>query len=124
MKDKWAKNVCPFCKDQGFDSIIGDPLPGETVISFTHTMTSDHDTLDFATVTAKQLGVVGPRNQRIIHQMRDIMYRVFATRADEGDESHTEAGATYQYTKDYTGFVFYGESGYTYDFVVIGRVNF
>jgi len=128
MKDKWAKDVCPFCKDQGFDSIIGDPKPGETVISFSHTISGASEALVIETETAKALltpfGEAGRPNGRVIHQMRDTLYRVFISRADEGDEAHAESNATYIGAKTLTGFTIYGESGYTYDICIVGRVNF
>jgi hypothetical protein len=32
MKGKWIKDYCPYCKDQGFDSVIGNVAPGEVVL--------------------------------------------------------------------------------------------
>ncbi len=127
MKDKWAKDVCPFCKDQGFDSIVGDPKPGETVIGITHTMVGAADTLDFLTYTAKEYGPhtgISVQNTRIIHQMADLLYRVFISRADEGDEATDESNSTYIGTKTLTSFVVNGIAGHTYDIIVVGRVNF
>jgi len=125
MKDKWVKNVCPFAHDQGFDSVIGDVKPGETVFGFTHTMAAAHDHLNFATETAVEQGTSGKgtTGQRTIHQMEDTYYRVFASKVST-DGGASEGAGTYEVTKALDGFVLYADNGYMYDIIVIGRVKF
>ncbi len=125
MKDKWVKDVCPFAKDQNFYSVIGEVVPGETVFGFTVTMTGASQAVDFATETAREQGTAGKgtTGQRIIHQMADAYYRVFATKVST-DGGASEGNATYEVTKSVTGFTLYGDNGRTYDVIVIGKVLF
>jgi hypothetical protein len=124
MKDKWISQVCPFARDQGFDSVIGDVKPGETVFGFTHTMVAAHDHLNFAVETAVEKGTSGKgtKGQRIIHEMADIYYRVFASKIST-DGGASEGAGTYEVTKAVNGFILYADIGMMYDVVVIGRVR-
>ena len=124
MKDKWISQVCPFAHDQGFDSVVGDVKPGETVFGFTHTMVAAHDHLNFATETAIEQGASGKgtTGQRIIHEMADTYYRVFASKVSI-DGGASEGSGTYEVTKAVNGFILYADITKMYDIIVIGRVR-
>lgn len=108
-KGRWVKDICPFAKDQGFNSVIGDEAPGETVFGFTHTMSGTTETLTFKTET------VG-----LVTQMADKNYRVLVTKSSTG--SIVAATTAAIGAKLETTFAIRGESGKAYDIIVIGRV--
>lgn len=109
MAGKWAKDSCPFCKDQGFYSVIGDVKPGEIIFGFPYVMGRSPDTLDFETETGGK-----------VREMADINYRVFAVRVDLGSVSEATIYSVSNKTK--LSFDLAGDDGGSYDVVVVGRV--
>jgi len=108
-KGRWVKDICPFAKDQGFDSVIGDVAPGETVFGFTHLMLSSSDTLTLKAVT-----------NGLVTEMADRNYRVLVTKTAAGSiVAGSEAIIT---TKTKLTFVLKGENALSYDVIVIGRI--
>jgi len=107
MKGRWVKDICPYAKDQGFNSVIGDVRPGEKIFGFTVTSTSTDMTLTLKTVTGGK-----------VTQMHDLNYRVIPVKVDTG----SVAAVAYIKTKAKTSFHLCAENNKIYDIVVIGRV--
>ena len=108
---KWFKDSCPYCKDQGFDSVIGDVEAGETIFGFTHTMVATADKLTFATETVNR-----------ITQMADTDYKVIATRITATSGGGSEVSVPYIYDQHVGYFYLAGEAGWQYDVIVRGRI--
>ena len=109
MKRKWIKDYCPFAKNQGFYSIVGNVGKGQKVFGFSHSQVAGTDAIVLATVTRKA-----------ITQMQDTGYEVIIT------DTSTASVVTLVYTtgKTKVGFNIVGEAAATYDVVVIGNVNY
>jgi hypothetical protein len=108
-KGRWVKDSCPFAKDQGFNSVIGDVAPGEQIFGFTHTMSSTPDTLTLKTET-----------NGLVSEMADRNYRVIATKVSTG--SIAALGEPVISAKTKLSFDLDGENSTDYDLIVIGRV--
>lgn len=106
-KGKWIKDTCPYAKDQGFYSVIGDVRPGETVFGFSVTTGSTDHSCVLKTVTEGK-----------VVQMDDTNYRVIATKVGAG----SVATVPIVKTKTKTSFNIAGENAKVYDVIVIGRV--
>ena len=109
MKGKWIRDYCPYCKDQGFDSIIGDVAPGEMVFGFYHNQTGALDIINLNTATGGK-----------ITMMRDTNYRVLVTKISAG----SEVSAPYSLRKGKDQFYLGAEAGEEYDIVVVGHVGY
>jgi len=110
MKKRWISQYCPYAKDQGFLSVIGDVAPGEIVFGFTITGTGSGQSVVFSAATTGR-----------VHQMKDTKYRVQITKCTSGS---IVATAAYHYSQTKVGFVMDVESGEDYDVVVIGKVSY
>lgn len=106
-KGRWVKDSCPYAKDQGFNSVIGDVRPGETVFGFSITTTSTSHTCTLKTVTAG-----------LVTQMDDTNYRILVTKVSAGSVVTVPTTAT----KTKTSFILQAENAEDYDVIVIGRV--
>ncbi len=109
MKNKWIKDYCPYAKDQGFDSVIGNVAPGETVFGFRYRITATPEALTFASVTENR-----------VTMMRDTGYRVLITKVSAGSEATIPS----YYLPAKLGFTIVGENGEDYDVIVVGRVGY
>ena len=109
MKRKWIKDYCPFAKNQGFYSVVGNVNKGQRIFGFAHTQVAGADTITLSTAT-----------RNVVTQMQDTGYEVIL--------SDTSAGSVvtlcYVSTKTKTSFVLNGEAAAVYDIVVIGNVNY
>jgi hypothetical protein len=109
MKGKWIKDYCPYCKDQGFDSVIGNVAPGEVVFGFYHLQSGSPEIITFKTATNGK-----------VTMMRDTNYRVLATKISAG----SEVSAPYNLRKYKDLFYLAAESGEEYDIVIVGKVGY
>jgi len=110
MKRRWIKDFCPFAKDQGFLSVIGDVAPGEILFGFSIVSTGAGQVVVFSTATSGK-----------VHQMKDNRYRVQISKCSAGSIVTTEA---FHYNQTKIGFTMDAESGQEYDVVVIGKVAY
>jgi hypothetical protein len=117
MKGKFTKDYCPFAKDQGFLSVIGNVALGESVFGFTVTSTGAGQAIVFATVTAPYSGQSGNK----VHEMKNIRYKIQITKVSSGSLIGT-VGFWHDPLK--TGFTMEGETGEDYDVIVVGKVAF
>jgi hypothetical protein len=109
MKGRWVKDSCPYARDQGFQSVVGNVAPGETVFGFTYLMTSASDTITLKTVT-----------KGLVTQMADKQYRVIPMKVDTG--SIADADIPRVSSKKEATFVLSAENAKYYDVIVVGRV--
>jgi hypothetical protein len=107
MKNKWVSSICPFAKDQGFSSVIGDVAPGETVFGFTHIQVAAQDDIYFRIATSGK-----------VNQMSNTNYKVEVTKVSADSEVSVPFG--YNQYKDH--FTLDAEAGEQYDVVVIGKM--
>ena len=110
MKGKWIKDYCPYAKDQGFDSVIGNVAPGETVFGFRHVLVAGTDTLNLNTVTEGK-----------VTMMKNTNYRILVTKVDAGSTLTAVAYTSWKY-KD--AFNLTGDAGGTYDIIVVGKIGY
>jgi len=115
MKRRWVKDYCPFARDQGMDSIIGDVAAGETVFGFQFL----HPGGPGALVNLK-ISTNGK-----VTQMQDAFYKVFVTKSatavyPPGIPAVVNKPYAYEQYADH--FQLYGDTGEWYDVVVIGKV--
>jgi hypothetical protein len=108
VKKLWAKDFCPFCRDQGFYSIIGDVALGEQIFGFKLTSTGSAQTVTLSTATAGK-----------VHQMKDEKYRLFITKLDSQVET-----IPCSYTRTKVNFIMDGDTGTEYDVLIVGKVAF
>jgi hypothetical protein len=109
MKRKWIKDYCPYAKNQGFYSVVGNVDKGQKVFGFEHTQSAGSDTITFASAT-----------RNIVTQMQDTSYEVILSDTSSG--SVVTICSVLSKTK--TSFALVGESSAVYDVVVIGNVNY
>ena len=108
---KWFKDSCPYCKDQGFPSVVGDVETGESVFGFTHLqVNSGADTITFATETGGK-----------VHNMADTDYKVLVTRTDAGSEATSNA-LTIVSAQTRVSFALTGVTAQYYDVIIRGRI--
>jgi len=112
MRKRWVKDYCPFSRDQGFLSVIGDVAPGEQVFGFSYTMGSGTATVTFKTETHGR-----------VTQMKDLNYRVQLTKVTAASGA-SEGSEAYVRTQTETTFVLVGDNSQVYDVIVIGRINY
>lgn len=112
MKKRWVKDYCPYAKDQGFLSVIGDVAPGEQVFGFTYLTVGGDDVITFATETHKR-----------VTQMKDTNYRVQLTKVTAASGA-SEGSEAYVRTQTAVSFVLIGDTAQLYDVIVIGRINY
>jgi hypothetical protein len=109
---KWFKDSCPYCKDQGFNSVIGDVEAGETIFGFAHTQVATADKITFSTATSGR-----------VTQMVNTDYHVEATRVNVGSAGASEASVSFVYDQHLDYFYLAGEVGDgEYEVIVRGRV--
>jgi hypothetical protein len=109
MKRKWIKDYCPFAKNQGFYSVVGNVDRGQKVFGFAHTQVAGADTITLSTAT-----------RNVVKQMQDTGYEIMVT-----DTSVTSVVTlVFTTSKTKTSFVLNGEAGATYDVVILGNVNY
>src|SRR4030043_2369827 len=108
-KGKWVKDSCPFAKDAGFDSVIGDVKPGETVFGFTFTR-SGGGTTEKVTIKTATGGKVT--------EMFDTDYKVGITKVSADSVGAAATPCVYDQHKEY--FYIVAEDGEEYDIVVNG----
>jgi hypothetical protein len=109
MNTKWVRNLCPYAKDQRFDSVIGDVVPGEIVFGFSHTQVAGQDTIIFSTATSNK-----------VTQMVNTDYKVQVTKVSSG----SEVSVPFAYTQYETSFILDAEAAEDYDIIVIGKVRY
>jgi len=109
MKRKWVKDFCPYAKNQGFYSVIGNVDKGQKIFGFEHTQAAGSDTITFASAT-----------RNVVTQMQDTSYEVILS--DTSTASVVTMCAVITKTK--TSFILVGEANAVYDVVVIGNVNY
>lgn len=109
MKGKWIKDYCPYAKDQGFDSVIGNVAPGELVFGFKHTQVGATDSLFFKTITEGK-----------VTMMRDTFYRILVTKTSGG----SVASVPYTSYKYKDAFNLTAEIGEEYDIIVVGKIGY
>lgn len=116
---RWVSDYCPFAKDQGFLSIVGDVAPGETVFGFTISaalMASGTLASTFAALTSGY----GMGSVSKVTQMKDAVWRALISCQASGSE-----GAVPKITvKSKTGFTIVGDAGKAIDVVIIGRIAY
>ncbi len=109
MKRKWIKDYCPFAKNQGFYSVVGNVNKGQKVFGFFHTQVGAADTITLSTVT-----------RNVVTQMQDTGYEVLLSDTSSG----SVVTLCYVDTKTKTSFILHGEAAAIYDVVVVGNVNY
>lgn len=109
MKRKWIKDYCPYAKNQGFYSVVGNVDKGQKVFGFEHTQVAGADVIVLATAT-----------RNVVTQMQDTGYEVILSDTSSG----SVVTVCYVEDKTKTSFELNGEAGAVYDVVVIGNVNY
>jgi predicted amino acid dehydrogenase len=109
MKGKWIKDFCPYAKNQGFYSVVGNVDKGQKVLGFEHTQVGAADAIVFSTAT-----------RNVVTQMQDTGYEVILSDTSSG----SVVTICYVTDKSKTGFILNGEAAAVYDVVVIGNVNY
>jgi hypothetical protein len=107
---RWVKDFCPYAKDQGFYSVIGDVAPGEKVFGFTHTLTG----------SGTNALVLKTETNGLVTEMADKNYRVLVTKSVTG--SIVPGAEALVALKTKSGFSLFGTQNSDYDIIVIGRV--
>jgi len=107
VKNKWVKDVCPYAKDQGFSSVVGDVAPGETVFGFTHIQVAAQDVIYFRIATGGK-----------VTQMANTNYKVLVTKVS----ADSEVSVPFGYSQYKDNFTLDAEAAEQYDIVVIGKV--
>jgi hypothetical protein len=120
--NKWFKDSCPYCKDQGFMSVIGDVEAGESVIGFTHKMSGTQGATGAA---ALPVDTVAFKDQSLssggkVTNMADTDYKVFAIRSVTGAAPPSYQSNVSAQKKE--SFGFQGDAGTYYDIIVRGRI--
>jgi len=110
-KNLWPKDSCPYCKDQGFDAVVGGVAPGEVVFGFVNHHTGAGESIVFRTVTNEKVSL-----------MVDNNYRVLVTKISAGSVAALGQAYVYEQYKDH--FRLFAENGEDYDVIVIGRVAY
>lgn len=117
MKDKWVKDVCPFAKDQGFTSVVGDVEKGISVFGFSFRSTGT-DAIVFKTVTGGRVTQMESFTETT--GAHNTWYQVSVTKISSGSAASTVNISTI----GHTGFTITAESGEDYDVIVRGRIAF
>ena len=109
MKRKWIKDYCPFARNQGFYSVVGNVDKGQKVFGFEHSQVAGDDTIVFSTAT-----------KNVVTQMQDTSYEVIIT------DTSAVSVVTFVWVTDKTktSFHIHGEVNAIYDVVVLGNVNY
>lgn len=113
MKGKWVKDYCPYAKDQGFDSVIGDVALGESIFGFQYLHPDVPGLVNFALATNGK-----------VHQMADARYRVLVTRSQSSSYGPPVVNKAYVYGQYADHFHLAGDAGEWYDIVVIGIIAY
>jgi hypothetical protein len=111
VTSKWFKDSCPYCKDQGFPSVIGDVEAGESVFGFTHTQVATTDIITLYTETSGK-----------VNNMADTNYEVLVTRTAAGSESSSNDSVLYVSAQKRESFSLTGVANEVYDVIVRGRI--
>lgn len=109
MKGKWAKDYCPYCRDQNMYSVVGDVDPGETIFGFPYSLSGASATITFRTET-----------RRRVSAMANTDYRVEITKVSSG----SEVTVPYPSAKGKLSFTLNGENGKDYDIIVKGKISY
>ena len=113
MEGCWVKDYCPFAKDQGMLGVMGNVEQGQTIFGFSVTLVGAADALVFHTVT----------NGRVT-EMSAIDYHVFVNGATESTSSPgVPAVVAWVNLKTKLGLTLHGDTGFSYDVVVQGKVK-
>jgi len=113
MKGRWTKDFCPFARDQGLLSVIGNIERGQTIFGFSVTLTGASKVLVFKTVTKSK-----------VTEMASIDYHVFpcgSTETTSGPAAPTVVAYVTNKTK--LAFTLHGQMGFSYDVIVQGKVK-
>jgi hypothetical protein len=109
MKRKWIKDYCPYARNQGFYSVVGNVNKGQKVFGFEHTQVAGTDAIVLSTAT-----------RNVVNQMQDTSYEVILSDTSSG----SVVTVCYVTGKTKVGFNIVGEVAAIYDVVVIGNVNY
>jgi hypothetical protein len=110
-KNLWPKDSCPYCKDQGFDAVVGGVAPGESIFGIVNEHSGTGENIVFRTVTNGK-----------VTMMADNNYRVLVTKISGGSVGATTVPYVYEQYKDH--FKLLGENGEDYDVIVIGKIAY
>jgi len=118
MGPKFLQEYCPYSKDQGFLSVIGDVEQGHTMFGFSVILTGATLAVVFKTHTRNE-GAGGPQ----VNEMDGIDYHVFPFCSTETSSAALPTVLAYVTNKSRLGFTLHGEAGFTYDVIVKGKVK-
>jgi len=120
---KWAKDYCPYCKNLGFDAVIGSSLKDIAAFSGIAT-TSVGGTVAVAfptlTATSGAAGVDrGSQKASLVTMMYDNEYQIILTPLDTAVTS-----APYPSSITVDGFTLNGDASKSYDIFILGQIRF
>jgi hypothetical protein len=115
---RWIKDYCPFAKDQGFMSIVGDVAPGETVFGFTIPAALMTANTGIALTFAQLTSGYGMGSISKVTQMKDAVWRAMCSAVTSGSEILLPK----IYAKTKVGFTIKADASKDYDVVIIGRI--
>jgi len=113
MEGRWIKDYCPFARDNGLLSIIGNVESEQTIFGFSVALTGASAALVFSTVTNSK-----------VTEMDGVDYHVFVCGSTETTSAPgAPAVVGYVTNKTKLGLTLHGENGFSYDIVVQGKLK-
>ena len=122
LTGRWAKDYCPYCKAFNIKTLVGGVLKDVVAFSFLWTSDAAADELDFRTATkvTDTNNQAGQGKEYLVSQMYDTDYGIAITKSSAG----AVAAQIYPSAITKTGFTLNGESGETYDVLIVGQIQY
>jgi hypothetical protein len=133
---KWAKDYCPYCKNLGFNAIVGSVLKDVAILTGVYKCVGGSVVVTFPNLSATNSGATtapyqaypsgtkerGGQKESLVTMMYDDQYQIILSKS-------TEAGAAvtvppYPSSIGVGGFTLNGDADEFYDILVVGQINF
>lgn len=139
---KWAKDYCPYCKNLGFNAILGSSLKDVAVFAGVVYCAGGSIAIkfsDFTATNAPQIGSASPytgcnypetanykeqgsQKPSLVTMMEDDQYQIIITKSN--DDYAAVSTPPYPSSIGVGGFTLNGDSNKYYDVLIMGQVNF